>query len=426
MTHEHHHNHGHACSARDNTPVVVGYARTPFMYAVNPRDTKKVPGRFANIDPVDMSVALVNKIIDDTGIDPAKIQHLILGAVHQEAEQGLNPGRNIVLHQACKLTNLTAGSSVDSFCSSSATAIRDGKNMIIAGDAELVLAGGMQSMSLIPMGGYTAMINPEVDKDRPMGWFDMGVTAEYLTQKYGIPREVQEQYALDCHKKVLKARARGYFKDEIVPIDGVSEDDIARADTNLETMAGLRTAFMSKEEFGGTVTPATSSPLTDGATMLLLSSKSYARENNLLILAELLASAQTGCEPEIMGIGPVEAVKEALHRSGLTMQDINERGVIEFNEAFAPQVLAVMEELKRQGMEINPDIVNIDGGALALGHPLGATGGRLMGHGINIARRLGKEFVLTAMCVGGGMGAASVARIPQENPNCHHCAPCVK
>jgi acetyl-CoA acetyltransferase family protein len=251
---------------------------------------------------------------------------------------------------------------------------------------------------------------------------DMGVTAENLAALYGITRVEQEAFALESHRRAAVAQANGHFDKEIVPINGrdgapISQDDIVRTDAAdaekakamAQKMTTLRTVFKRQEQ-GGTVTAATASGVADGASAVLMTSVDFARAHNLPVKAEIVSFAGSGCDPETMGLGPVEASKKALERAGLTMADID---VIELNEAFAAQALAVMKEWDKQGMHADPAKVNMDGGAIALGHPLGASGARLVGHAANILERENKRYALATMCIGGGQGVAMVI----ENPN---------
>jgi acetyl-CoA acyltransferase len=264
-------------------------------------------------------------------------------------------------------------------------------------------------MSRIPMGGWNSSLNKNVYDGNAAGFMNMGVTAENLAEKYGVTRADQDAFAVESHKKMAEGQKNGAFTREIVPIAGVTEDDGVRADSNVESLAKLKTAFKAEDK-GGSVTPATSSQITDGASLVMVTSESYARENNLPVLARILSYAGSGCAPEIMGIGPVEASKKALERAGLTMKDID---VVELNEAFAAQSIAVLREMEKQGMTIDPKKLNVDGGAIAIGHPLGASGARIVGHLANVLERTGKRYGLATMCIGGGQGVAMVI----ENPN---------
>jgi len=256
-------------------------------------------------------------------------------------------------------------------------------------------------MSRIPMGGFNPLPNPGLVKTFPQAYIAMGETAENLARKYSIPREAQEKFALSSQQKAVLAREGGRFKDEIVPVttpEGkeISTDGCIRAETTAEGLAGLKPAF----DQTGTVTAGTASPLTDGASATLVTSEEFANAHGLKILARIKSTAVSGCAPEIMGIGPVEASKKALARAGLTIKDID---IIELNEAFAVQAMSVLQEL---GADF--DKVNLDGGAIALGHPLGASGARITGKAASLLQRQKKKFALATMCIGGGQGIATV------------------
>ncbi len=387
-------------------PVLVDFVRTPFARAIEPNSGRNKKGQLAHVPPDEMLVMLVRALLDRTGVNPADIETLLTGCVHQEAEQGLNMARLVVLHPGSGLPHSVGGVTVDRFCGSSMHVVGDAKNAIMAGEADVIICTGVQSISRVPLAGWNPMLNPQVYDGNPKGFINMGITAENLAERYAIDRKAQEEFALLSHKKAAMARDEGNFSDEIIPIGGVSEDDLIRPDTTLEQMAGLKPAFRQD----GSVTAATSSPHTDGASAVMIASEEYAKANNLPILARLKAFAGSGCAPEIMGIGPVEASRKALQRAGLTMQDMD---IVELNEAFAAQCLAVLQELDKQGMAIDPEKLNIDGGALALGHPLGASGARLSGKAASLLHRTGKRYALATMCIGGGQGVALVL----ENPN---------
>lgn len=369
----------------------------------------KAPGKLAHVDPLDLVVPLINRLVEVSNVNPQDIESVVLGVVHQEGEQGLNMARMSVLHGASDLPLSVQGDTVDKFCASSMRTIDIAVGDIVRGNAKLILAGGVQSMSRIRMGGSDNLLNPQVAGSNPPNFMNMGLTAENLAKDYAVSRAEQEAFALESHRRVAEAQAQGYFTAEIVPIDKVTQDDCPRADASVAGMAKLKPNFLAAHA-GGTITPATSSPLTDGASMVMLASESYARENNLPVLARVISSAGSGCAPEIMGIGPVEAIKKALARAHLQMEDID---AIELNEAFSAQSLAVVEECRRQGMVVDPAKLNVDGGAIALGHPLGASGARLVGHVSKILQRTGGRYGLATMCIGGGQGMAMIV----ENPN---------
>lgn len=388
--------------------VIVAYVRSPFTKAAVPGSGKE-PGKLAHVEPLDLVAPLVEEIMKRSGANPADIENVMMGVVHQEDVQGLNLGRLLVLHNGVSLPLSVQGETLDKFCGSSMRTIAIAKNDVLAGEGKIILAGGVQSMSRIPMGGWNSSLNKNVYDGNAAGFMNMGVTAENLADKYGVSRTEQDAFAVESHKKMAAGQQNGAFTKEIVPISGVSEDDGVRADSTVEGLAKLKTAFKGEGK-GGTVTPATSSQITDGASLVMVTSEAYAKQNNLPVLARILSYAGSGCAPEIMGIGPVEASKKALERAGLSMKDID---IVELNEAFAAQSLAVLKEMANQGMAIDPKKLNVDGGAIAIGHPLGASGARIVGHLANVLERTGKRYGLATMCIGGGQGVAMVI----ENPN---------
>lgn len=387
--------------------VIVDFVRTPFTKA-----SGKTQGKLAGVDPVDMLATLTNALIDRTGINPADVRKILTGAVHQEFTQGLNIARLSVLHKDSKLPNTVGGTTLDRFCGSSMEAIAMADAFIARDPDAVYICNGVQSMSQIPMGGYNIALNSNVFAGNAKGFMDMGVTAENLATLYKIDRVAQDRFAVESHAKAAKGRAAGNTADEIVTIAGVSKDDGIREGDTYDGLAKLKTVFKD-EKSGGTVTAGTASQVTDGATAVIVTSEAYAQKNNLPIKARILAFGECGCAPEIMGIGPVEATKDALKRANLTMADID---IVELNEAFAAQSLAVLEEFNRQGMNIDPAKINLDGGAIALGHPLGASGARLVGHVANVLKRENKRYGLATMCIGGGQGVAMIVENPAFKP----------
>jgi acetyl-CoA acyltransferase len=357
--------------------VICGYFRSPFTPA------KK--GDLANSRPDDIAAEVVKGLIEKTGIDPNLIEDLILGCAFPEAEQGFNLGR--MLSFLTELPHTVAGVTVNRFCGSSMQAIHDAAGRIAMGSGDAFIAGGVESMTRIPMSGF----NPEA-------YTNMGLTAENLATIYEIKRESQEKFAIESHLRAANAD----FTDVIIPIttaDGiVSTDGCIRPTSNASSLARLGPVFKAD----GSVTAGTSSPLTDGAAFVLICSEKFAIAQGLKILASIESTAVSGCSPEIMGIGPVAASQKALARAGVSLKDID---VIELNEAFSAQSLAVIEEL---GLDTSK--VNIDGGALALGHPLGASGARIVGRAATILTRNKADIALATMCIGGGQGIATVLR----------------
>ena len=391
-----------------NYAVIVGYARTPFAKAAIP-GTGKAPGRLADVDPVDLQVPLINKLLEDTGLDPNHVTQVLTGCVHQEESQGLNIARLNVLHEDCKLPNTVGGTSIDRFCASSLEAIAMADAFVGRNPNEVYICTGVQSMSRIPMGGLNPHLNKKVHDGNPAAFMDMPFTAENLAEIYKIPRKEQDEFAIRSHDRHAAAAKSGRFKDEIVPIAGLDHDDGVREGGTVEGLAKLKPVAKDESE-GGTVTAATASQITDGASAVMVTSEAFAKENNLPVMARILSVGQSGCDPEIMGIGPVEASKKALEKAGLTMDDID---VIELNEAFAAQSLSVMAEWKKQNMAPDMDKVNVNGGAIAMGHPLGATGARLVGTLALELQKANKRYGMATLCVGGGQGMAMII----ENPN---------
>ena len=364
--------------------VICGFARSPFTPA------KK--GELARVRPDDLAAEVVKGLIKKYSINVDDVEDLILGCAFPEAEQGMNLARNVVFLSG--LPNSVGGVTVNRFCASSMQAIHQAAGAIISGSGELFIAGGVESMSRVPMAGFNPMLNPSlVDMDAYIG---MGHTAENLAKEHSISREDQEKMALESHQKASKANGKNKFNEEIVSINGVSKDGCIRPETSLESMAKLKPAF-DKE---GVVTAGTSSPLTDGAASVIVCSEKYAKNNNLKIMAYIRGMAVSGCGPEVMGIGPVLSSQKALKRAGISLKDID---IIEMNEAFAAQSLACVKEL---GIDMSK--LNIHGGAISIGHPLGASGARITGKAASLLQETGKKYALSTMCVGGGQGCATV------------------
>jgi acetyl-CoA acyltransferase len=370
--------------------VIAGYKRSPYHFAHKGMLVKKRPD--------DLAADVVRGLIDSSGIDPADIEDLIMGCAFPEGEQGFNVARIVGL--LADLPISVAGVTVNRFCGSSMQSIHIAAGAIQMNAGEAFICAGVESMSRIPMGGFNPMPNADLYEKNEGAYMSMGETAENLAEKYQIPREEQEALAIASHAKAAAARESGKFKGEIVPVDcdgnRVEEDGCIRPGTNAEGLAGLDPAFDAE----GTVTAGTSSPLTDGASAVLVTTEEYAKANNLEILARIKSAAVAGCQPEIMGYGPVVSSMKALERAGIGMADID---VIELNEAFAVQALACVRELS-----IDLDKMNIDGGAIALGHPLGATGARITGKAAQIMHREGKRYALATQCIGGGQGISTV------------------
>jgi acetyl-CoA acyltransferase len=370
--------------------VIAGYARSPFTLAHK--------GALRKTRPDDLAAAVIKGLVERTKVNPADIEDVALGCAFPEGEQGMNMGRIVAF--LAGLPNSVAGDTVNRFCGSSMQTIHQAAGSIAMGAGECFIAAGVESMSRVPMGGYNPMPNPILVDAGHQAYIGMGETAENLAQKYQIPRGKQEAFALESHQRAAKAQAAGKLKDEIVAVKGdggmVDTDGCIRPESTLETLAGLKPAF--KET--GSVTAGTSSPLTDGASAVLVCSEEYAKKNNLTPLARIKSIAVAGCAPEIMGIGPVPAIQKALLRAGLKLNQID---LIELNEAFAAQAMSVMQELG-----VDPAKTNIEGGAIAIGHPLGASGARITGKAAWLLKREKKKYALASMCIGGGQGIATI------------------
>ena len=364
--------------------VICGYARSAFTPA------KK--GQLAKMRPDNLAAEIVKGLVAKNKINAEDIEDLILGCAFPEAEQGMNLARNVVF--LAGLPNQVGGVTVNRFCASSMQAIHQAVGAIKSGSGDLFVAGGIESMSRVPMPGFNPMLNPGlIEMDAYIG---MGHTAENLAKKYSISRDEQEKMALESHQKASEAQENEEFKDEIITINEIDTDGCIRSETSLESMAKLKPAFDKK----GVVTAGTSSPLTDGAAAVIVCSEKYAKDNNLEIMAYIRGMAISGCNPEIMGIGPVISSQKALKRAGINLEDID---IIEMNEAFAAQSLACVKEL---GIDMSK--LNIHGGAIAMGHPLGASGARITGKAASLLQKQNKRYALSTMCVGGGQGCATV------------------
>ena len=369
--------------------VIAGYARSPFHFAGK--------GALARVRPDDLAAQVIRGLIDRSGVDAADIEDVIVGCAFPEGEQGLNVARLIGLLADLPLS--VGGMTVNRFCGSSMSAIHIAMGQIqLAGEA--FICAGVESMSRVPMMGFNPLPNPALAAKNAGAYMGMGETAENVATKYQITRVAQEAFAVESQRRAAAAREAGKLTDEIVSIatkaGPVGEDGTIRPETSAEGLAGLKPAFDQE----GSVTAGTSSPLTDGASAVLVTSEDYARAHGLTILARIKAVGVSGCDPAIMGIGPVGASLKALERAGL---DAGKLDVIELNEAFASQALACMHDLGLDAAK-----VNIDGGAIALGHPLGATGARIVGKAAALLKREGGRYALATQCIGGGQGIATV------------------
>ncbi|MBK3800038.1 acetyl-CoA C-acyltransferase [Azospirillum brasilense] len=373
-----------------NPVVIAGYARSPFAFANK--------GELAKVRPDDLLAHVVAALVERTGVNPQDIEDVVVGCAFPEGEQGMNIARTVSF--LAKLPLTAGATTINRYCGSSMQAIHQAAGAIQMGAGEVFLCGGIESMSRVPMMGYNPLPHPGLKDHYPEAYCSMGVTAENVARRYEISRADQEAMAAGSHAKAAAAQQAGRLVEEIVAIQTaaglVERDGCIRPGTNGETLSGLKPAFLAD----GSVTAGTSSPLTDGASAVLVTTEAYAKANGLPILARIRSVAVAGCAPEVMGLGPVPAAQKALARAGLSIRDID---VIELNEAFAAQAIACMRDL-----DIDPAKVNLDGGAIALGHPLGATGARITGKAAALLKREGKQFALATQCIGGGQGIATV------------------
>ena len=387
----------------------AAYIVTGYRTAVG----KAPRGVFRFKRPDELAAETIEHLLKDVPqLDKSRIDDVIVGNAMPEAEQGLNIGRLISL-MGLKVDDVP-GVTVNRYCASGLETISIAVAKIQSGMADCIIAGGVESMSYIPMGGYRAVPNYKAAKEGHEDYYwGMGLTAEAVAQKYKVSREAQDEFSFNSHMKALKALENGTFKEDIVPIeveniflDGsgkkqtkkytVSQDEGPRKGTSIEALARLRPVFAA----GGSVTAGNSSQMSDGASFVMVMSEAMVKELNIEPIARMVSYAAAGVPPSIMGIGPVAAVPKALKRAGLKIQDID---LFELNEAFASQSLAVIDELG-----LNPDIVNVNGGAIALGHPLGCTGSKLSVQLFNEMRRRKSKYGIVTMCVGTGQGAAGV------------------
>ncbi|MDS0299917.1 thiolase family protein [Halogeometricum sp. S1BR25-6] len=369
-------------------PVIAAAYRTPFG---------KAGGVFEDVRSEDLSVALIDHILEETDLDGEDVDDLMWGVAQQRGEQDNNVARVIAL--LSELGEGTPATSINRWCASSMQAVISASDAVAAGNRDCVLAGGVESMSRVPMDGDSyEHLHPELSETYNVFQLQMGMTAEKVAEEYGVSREQQDEYAAQSHERAAEATDSGRFDDEIVPIetdDGVvTEDEGIRRDTSAEALAGLDPAFTGD----GTVTAGNSSQITDGAAALLVTSREFADEHGLDVLAETGANAVAGVDPTVMGIGPVPATRNLLERNG---RDVSDYGLVELNEAFASQCLYARDELG-----VDPERYNVNGGAIALGHPLGASGARLPVTLIHEMIKRDEERGLATLCVGFGQGAA--------------------
>ncbi len=368
-------------------PVIVEALRTPLG---------KEDGAFADVRSEDLSIPLVDEILDSTGLAGEDVDDLLWGCAQQRGEQGNNVARVIAL--LSDLGESVPASTINRWCASSAESVMRAADAIAAGQRDVLIAGGVESMSRVKMGENTHKVHPRLNDYYNVGELQMGMTAEKVAEKFDISREAQDEYALRSHDRAADATESGDFAEEIVPIDTedgtVEKDEGIRYDTSMEKMASLPTVFKSE----GTVTPGNASQTTDGAAALAVTSRAYAEDHGLDIMAEVGNHQVAGVDPTIMGVGPVPAVRQLSERTG---RETDEYDLVELNEAFASQALYCRDEL---GFDDN--IFNVNGGAIALGHPLGASGARLPVTLLHEMQRRDADLGLATECVGFGQGAA--------------------
>ncbi len=391
--------------------VIVSAARTPVAKG-------KKNGALADVHPVELSALVMKEVVGRVGFDPAGLDDVLWGCAMPEAAQGLNIARLSLLKAGFPVH--VPGATVNRFCSSGLQTIAMAAQAIVSGINDVVLAGGIEMMSQVPMSGFhyrleQSLTPGEWSPETYSSYIGMGFTAERVAERWGVSREEQDKWALRSHQRAHAAESEGRFKDETIPVpvqkvswkgrkkkveEAVFDyEELIRPDTNLEALAKLRPAFKQ----GGTVTAGNASPYSDGSAGVLVMEKSVAEALGLPILAKFVTFQVAGVEPDVMGVGPAKAVPKALEKAGWKMDDVD---LIEFNEAFAAQVVAVMREL-----EMPEEKVNVNGGAIALGHPLGATGAKLTTQLIHELRRRGGGRGLVTMCIGGGMGAAGLFEV---------------
>ncbi|AHG91955.1 acetyl-CoA acetyltransferase [Gemmatirosa kalamazoonensis] len=363
----------------------------------------------AGVLPIDISALVMREAVGRAGVDVAAVDDVIWGCAMPEASQGLNVARNAAL--AAGLPVDASAATINRFCSSGLQSVASAAQAVLSGMQDVVLAGGVEMMSQVPMSGYHTRLHPELTES----YIGMGYTAERVAERYGVSREDQDRFAYESQQKAARALAANAFGDQIVPVpvkhvawrgaektvteSTFDRDELPRTDTTLDGLAKLKPAFKN----GGTVTAGNASPYSDGAAALVVTSRAKAEQLGARPLARLVTFAVAGIDPDVMGVGPINAIPKALKKAGMTLADID---LIEFNEAFAAQAVAVARHV---GMDM--DRVNVNGGAIALGHPLGATGSKLSVQLIHELRRRGGGVGMVTMCVGGGMGAAGIYEV---------------
>ena len=366
--------------------VIAGYSRSPFTIANK--------GELINVRPEDMLSEVIKNLVVKSKINPEDIEDIIAGCAFPEGEQGFNIGKIVTFMTSMNIN--TAGMTVNRWCGSSMQSIHIAAGAIAMGSGKAFICCGVESMTRVPMNGFNPLPHPKLNEDNPNVYLSMGTTAENVAKKYQLTRKEQQEFAIKSHQKAYESQSKGNFKNEITTINNCSKDGGIRPNTNQEILDGLKLAF----DESGTITAGTASPLTDGAAATLICDEEYAKSNKLDILARIVSTSVQGCAPEVMGLGPIGATIKALKRADLKIKDID---IIELNEAFSSQSLACIKDL-----EIDEKKVNIDGGAIALGHPLGATGARITGKAADLLRRENKKYALSTQCIGLGQGIATV------------------
>ncbi|MDP6906377.1 MAG: thiolase family protein [Candidatus Thalassarchaeaceae archaeon] len=367
--------------------VIASYARSPFQRAHR--------GLFVDSRPEDLAAEVVKSLVKNTPLLTSDYEDLMMGCAYPEGEQGLNIGR--ITTYLSDLPFTIPGVTTNRLCGSSMQVIHTAAGSISMGSGNAFICAGVESMSRIQRGGFNRSLHPTLETEYPAAYIGMGQTAENLAKRHNISRSEQELFAASSHEKAINAQNMGYFSTELVQVGDVNKDGCMRP-PDLAKMAQLKPAFSEI----GTVTAATSSPLTDGAAGVIVCSEEIAENRGIKPLASIISTAVAGVEPEFMGYGPVPASLKALSRADLTMDDID---VIEMNEAFSAQSIACISDLN---LDTDDNRINIDGGALAIGHPLGASGSRITGKAASLLQRTGGEYALATMCIGGGMGIATI------------------
>ena len=367
--------------------VIAGYSRSPFAMANK--------GKLIDVKPVNLLAEVIKNLVSQSQINPKEIEDVVIGCAFQVGEQCFNIGRLVTF--LSDLDIRVPGMSVDRWCGSSMEAIHIAAGKIAMGSGKAFICGGVESMTRVKT-GFDPLPYPysKEEKQNPHLYLSMGITAENVAKKYNISRTEQQEFSLESHRKANEAQKKGKFITEITKIGNYETDENIRPNSTMEKLDSLKLAF----DQNGTVTAATSSPLTDGAAATLVCEENFAKENGLEILGRIKSTAVEGCDPNYMGLGPIAATRKALERAKLSIKEID---IVELNEAFASQSLACIKDL-----DIDIKKVNLDGGAIALGHPLGATGARITGKAAQLLKRENKKFALSTQCIGLGMGIATV------------------